>query len=253
MQGVKHAVDRIRQHFNHAELSAVYVDALDPKSRLHDRSKHGMRCKLVQTFYRWNRMRETSASLVEKQFVSAALMDSLRVDGRETMDFRPVKVSLGPQLGQAQVQLGRTRSPKLTPESLPMCRAKSCVPRNLLQQKEASSSTQSARQSHLLFSNRNAHQKLKLIYLVCLNERYANQERLIRKVFALSLVKKYYFVFIEVWAVRVDIRVLDHEGNMLDCACLATMAALLHFKRPDVTVSGDDVTIVYLKLTTAFF
>lgn len=48
----------------------------------------------------------------------------------------------------------------------------------------------------------------------------------------------------KVWAIRVDIRVLDNEGNILDCAGLATMAALMHFKRPDVTVSGVDVVLV---------
>lgn len=46
------------------------------------------------------------------------------------------------------------------------------------------------------------------------------------------------------WQLRVDLRVLDHEGNILDCACIAAIAALLHFKRPDVTVIGEDVTIV---------
>lgn len=47
----------------------------------------------------------------------------------------------------------------------------------------------------------------------------------------------------KVWAIKVNVRVLDQEGNTLDCACLAAMAALLHFKRPDVSVIGDDVII----------
>lgn len=33
---------------------------------------------------------------------------------------------------------------------------------------------------------------------------------------------------------------------MLDCACLAGMTALKHFRRPDVEVIGDEVTIVCL-------
>ncbi|ORZ41665.1 ribosomal protein S5 domain 2-type protein [Catenaria anguillulae PL171] len=49
----------------------------------------------------------------------------------------------------------------------------------------------------------------------------------------------------QVWHVRVDVRVLDNDGNMVDCACLAALAALLHFRRPDVTVTngGSDVTV----------
>jgi ribonuclease PH len=46
-----------------------------------------------------------------------------------------------------------------------------------------------------------------------------------------------------VWAVRCDVHVLDHDGNLADCACLATVAALSHFRRPDVTVVGDVVTV----------
>lgn len=41
----------------------------------------------------------------------------------------------------------------------------------------------------------------------------------------------------------MDTRVLDHEGNVLDCACIAAVSALCHFRRPDVTLSGEDVTI----------
>lgn len=37
---------------------------------------------------------------------------------------------------------------------------------------------------------------------------------------------------------------LDDEGNMLDCASIAAMTALRHFRKPDVTVIGEEVTIV---------
>ena len=50
----------------------------------------------------------------------------------------------------------------------------------------------------------------------------------------------------KVWAVRVDVHVLDDAGNVTDCACVAAMAALHHFRRPDITVAGDDVVIVRL-------
>ena len=37
--------------------------------------------------------------------------------------------------------------------------------------------------------------------------------------------------------------VLDHDGNLVDACCLATVAALLHFRRPDFEVRGEDVTV----------
>lgn len=48
----------------------------------------------------------------------------------------------------------------------------------------------------------------------------------------------------KVWQIRVDLLFLDHDGNLVDCASIAAITALLHFRRPDVTVSGEEVTIV---------
>lgn len=47
----------------------------------------------------------------------------------------------------------------------------------------------------------------------------------------------------KVWNIRCDIHVLDQSGNMLDAINLAAVTALLHFRRPDVTVVGDSVTV----------
>ena len=45
------------------------------------------------------------------------------------------------------------------------------------------------------------------------------------------------------WSVRADVHVLDFDGGLIDACCLATMAALYHFRRPDVSVDGERVTI----------
>ena len=36
---------------------------------------------------------------------------------------------------------------------------------------------------------------------------------------------------------------LDHDGSLVDASCLALVAALLHFRRPDVEILGEDVKI----------
>ncbi|KAG6816228.1 hypothetical protein H0H87_007599, partial [Tephrocybe sp. NHM501043] len=46
-----------------------------------------------------------------------------------------------------------------------------------------------------------------------------------------------------VWHIRLTLHFLSDAGNMLDCACLAGMVALKHFRRPDVEVIGDEVTV----------
>jgi exosome complex component RRP45 len=48
----------------------------------------------------------------------------------------------------------------------------------------------------------------------------------------------------QVWHVRLTLHFLADAGNMLDCACLAGIVALKHFRRPDVEVIGDEVTVV---------
>lgn len=53
----------------------------------------------------------------------------------------------------------------------------------------------------------------------------------------------------KVWSIRVDIRLLDHNGNITDCSCIAAVAALLNFKRPDVSVVGEKVTVVNKSIT----
>ena len=53
----------------------------------------------------------------------------------------------------------------------------------------------------------------------------------------------YQDLFINFREIRLDIHVLNHEGNVADCAGVAGLAALAHFKRPDVTLEGDIVTV----------
>ncbi|EPB66615.1 hypothetical protein ANCCEY_14294 [Ancylostoma ceylanicum] len=48
----------------------------------------------------------------------------------------------------------------------------------------------------------------------------------------------------EVWKLRVDVRVLDDDGALLDCASVAAVAALYHFRRPNVTVEPNHTIIV---------
>merc|ERR1712018_732526 len=47
----------------------------------------------------------------------------------------------------------------------------------------------------------------------------------------------------KVWSINCDIHVLDDFGNVLDCANLAAVAALQHFRRPDISLIGNRVAI----------
>lgn len=45
------------------------------------------------------------------------------------------------------------------------------------------------------------------------------------------------------WSVRADLHVLSHDGNLVDAACFALVAALRHFRKPDTTIDGEQLTI----------
>jgi exosome complex component RRP45 len=47
-----------------------------------------------------------------------------------------------------------------------------------------------------------------------------------------------------VWSVRVDVHFLDHDGGLVDAACVAVIAALSAFRREDVEIRGEEVEIV---------
>jgi len=48
---------------------------------------------------------------------------------------------------------------------------------------------------------------------------------------------------LSVWTVRVDVHVLNYDGNVIDAASVAAIAALSHFRRPDISVCGDDIIV----------
>ena len=39
---------------------------------------------------------------------------------------------------------------------------------------------------------------------------------------------------------------LDYDGGLVDASCIAVIAALQHFRRPDVSVEGEDVVVYTL-------
>jgi exosome complex component RRP45 len=45
------------------------------------------------------------------------------------------------------------------------------------------------------------------------------------------------------WNVRADVHILNYDGGLIDVSCIAVVAALQHFRRPDVVVEGERVTV----------
>ena len=48
---------------------------------------------------------------------------------------------------------------------------------------------------------------------------------------------------IKVWSIRMDCTILNDDGNALDATVLATLAALQSFRRPEISIRGEQVTV----------
>jgi hypothetical protein len=53
--------------------------------------------------------REAEISINEREFISQALQEQIRIDGRAFDAFRPLELTFGDEYGVADVQLGKTR------------------------------------------------------------------------------------------------------------------------------------------------
>ncbi|KAK7479210.1 hypothetical protein BaRGS_00029554, partial [Batillaria attramentaria] len=174
-------------------------------------------------------MRETPLSNCEREFLLAIIGEGKRLDGRQPYDYRHVKISFGASHGCCQVEIGQTR----------VLAQVSC---------EVTPPKQRRLNEGILFVNvelspmaypsfEQGRQTEEGVELSRLMERCLKESRCV-DMESLCIVAGE-----KVWSVRVDIHVLNHDGNMLDCASLAAISALAHFRRPDVTVKGGEVTI----------
>ncbi|NP_001006077.1 exosome complex component RRP45 [Danio rerio] len=174
-------------------------------------------------------MRDTPLSNCERLFLLKAIKEKKRLDGRQTYDYRNIKISFGTDYGCCVVELGKTRvlsqvSCELVPpkDSRP---TEGIVFFNLELSPMASPAFEPNRQSELL---------------VTLNRQL---ERCLRNSKCIDTESLCVVSGEKVWQIRVDVHVLNHDGNLMDAASIAAISALSHFRRPDVAIQGRDVTV----------
>ncbi|EHB06741.1 Exosome complex exonuclease RRP45 [Heterocephalus glaber] len=174
-------------------------------------------------------MKETPLSNCERRFLLRAIEEKKRLDGRQTYDYRNIKISFGTDYGCCIVELGKTRvlgqvscelvAPKLNRAT------EGILFFNLELSQMAAPAFEPGRQSDLLV-------KLNRLLERCLrNSKCIDTE-------SLCVVAGE-----KVWQIRVDIHLLNHDGNIIDAASIAAVVALCHFRRPDVSVQGEEVTL----------
>ncbi|XP_058130146.1 exosome complex component RRP45 [Anopheles ziemanni] len=174
-------------------------------------------------------MKETLLSNNEKSFVQKAILESIRVDGRKMDEFRKLRINFGSEWGLVHVTLGQTRAvARVTCE---VVQPKATRPNegtlfvNVELGPMAAPHFDGGRQSD---------------ECVQLNRIL---ERALKDSGCLDLESLCLVAEEKVWNLRIDVNVLNHEGNVIDCCSIAALTALAHFKRPDITVDGENVIV----------
>ncbi|KAM9030456.1 exosome complex component RRP45 isoform 2-T2 [Ara ararauna] len=174
-------------------------------------------------------MKPPPVSNCERRFLLRAIEEGKRLDGRQCYDYRNVSISFGTEYGCCIVELGKTRilaqvSCELVPPK-PSRPTEGILFVNLELSPMAAPGLEPGRQSDLLVKlNRQIERCLR-------NSRCIDTE-------SLCIVAGQ-----KVWQIRLDMHLLNHDGNIIDAASVAGIVALCHFRRPDVSVQGEEVTV----------
>ncbi|KAI0808234.1 ribosomal protein S5 domain 2-like protein [Fomes fomentarius] len=173
--------------------------------------------------------RPPSPSIPEKEFVYGALKQSLRVDGRAMLEMRTPTLTFGPELGWVECALGKTRV--LAQVDGKMVKP---PPERPLEGTITIHSELSPMASTEYEPGRPSDEEVTLTRML---------DKVLRRSDAVDKESLCVLAGQRVWHIRLTIHVLSDAGNMVDCACLAGIVALKHFRRPEVEVVGDEVTI----------
>ncbi|GJN88388.1 hypothetical protein Rhopal_001354-T1 [Rhodotorula paludigena] len=173
--------------------------------------------------------REPDPSINEAEFVHKCLRKGVRLDSRGVYDLRDVQLRFGDELGWVECRLGDTRviaqvSAEVV-KPLPDRPYEGFV--NLVTEISpmASAAYEAGRAS-----------EDEVLMTRLLEKTLRRSDAIDREALCIVAGQK-------VWSIRVDVHILDDEGNLLDCASIAAMTALRHFRKPDVSVLGEEVTI----------
>ncbi|CAF2757517.1 unnamed protein product [Rotaria sp. Silwood2] len=174
-------------------------------------------------------MKELICSTIERNVVLKCIRDHKRLDCRTIEETRSVNIEFRAHPGYVSVTLGQTR----------VIAQASC---RITKPKEARASEGHIR-IHLDMS------KIPLINL----ENWKHQEFVqelngileqnIRHSNCLDLESLCINSGELVWSIKIDLTVLNNCGNILDCANIATLCSLYHFRLPEVSVHGSEIRV----------
>ncbi|KAL4201254.1 hypothetical protein AMTRI_Chr02g215130 [Amborella trichopoda] len=171
-------------------------------------------------------------SVNEKKFIENALLSDHRVDGRRPFDYRRLSLKFGSDDGTAEVQLGQTHV-------MGFVTAQLVQPyRDRPNEGTFSIFTEFSPMADPSFEpGRPGEAAVELGRII---DRGLRESRAVDMESLCVLAGKL------VWAIRVDLHILDNGGNLVDAANIAAVAALLTFRRPECSLGGEDTQNVII-------
>ncbi|KAL8943497.1 MAG: hypothetical protein Q9216_001032 [Gyalolechia sp. 2 TL-2023] len=195
--------------------------------------------------------REAEPSNNERAFILEALQQNIRLDGRALDAFRNINLTFGEDYGVADVQLGKTRhSHTLTKDDQKQRPNREQSPRPHLRLHNSTLPRSKVRR-HLHRHHRALPNGIPRVRGRKVRGSQTDTETLLsrllevalRRSSALSTESLCLLAGQKVWSLSATCHVLSHDGNLLDAACIAVLAALQHYRIPDTTVKGEEVIV----------
>ncbi|TYI40553.1 hypothetical protein ES332_A02G171300v1 [Gossypium tomentosum] len=165
-------------------------------------------------------------TLNEKNFIKTALLSEIRIDGRKPFEFRNISINFGREDGSAEVQLGQTRV-------MGIVTAKFVQPyRDRPNEGTLTIYPEFSPMADPSFeAGRSGESAVELGRII---DRGLRESRAVDTESLCIVAGKL------VWAIRIDILILDNGGNLVDAANIAALAALMTFRTPECSLGGED-------------
>jgi len=175
-------------------------------------------------------------SLNERDFIRQCINSKQRIDGRAIYDFRSVRIRFGIEPGSVQVQVGKSRVYVVVSGEIVQPFPERPTEGFFLFNTDFSSMASPSLDKQRAKSSRrgNSQEEIELGRVV---GRGLRESRAIDPEALCILAGE------KVWSIRVDIRVLDDGGNLIDCAAIGAITALLHFRKPAISIENHQIKV----------
>lgn len=157
------------------------------------------------------------------------IKSAVRLDGRNEDQYRPLNISFGPDFGCCLATMGNTKV--LTQISSTIAEPRLTRPAEGVVNIRVDLSPLGSVNYDTSRNSEDCVQLTRLLHKGIKEARCIDLE-------SLCIVNGE-----KVWHIQADVIIMNHEGNLIEAASISTLAALAHYKRPDVTIEDGRVVV----------